>query len=149
MGEPLPGQKTVRGTNVSGSLYKNGQIQSVILAEEIDVTFESDDLATDPLSSSFTVHEQYPNSVMVAVKGIKKGNQFLKLYATEFLAAAKGGRSMEKYSFVVKFYDPNAKTTLKLTIVEGALKADTFTSGPRTGKSSEGFSLQGNLEAVA
>lgn len=147
MGDYASG-RTLRGTNVRGSLYKDGAVQDVIVAEEIDLAFETDDLATDPLVAAFTQHEQFPNSVMITVKGVRKGNRFLKLYGQEFLAASKAGRPMAKFSFVANFIDVNTNTALKVELVDGALKADPFNSGPRTGKQSEGFTLQGNLKSI-
>lgn len=147
MGDYASG-RTLRGCNVSGTLYKDKIAQSVFVAEEIDVMFDADDLATDPLSANFTQHEVYPNSVSVTVKGLRKGNRFLELYAREFLSAAKGGRPMDKYTMTVAFYDPNTRKTTTITVVEGALKADTFSSGARTAKQGEGFTLQGNLDKI-
>jgi hypothetical protein len=86
---------------------------------------------------------------MATVKGVRKGNKFLKLYANEFLAASKAGRPMAKFSMVVSFIDTNTNTTTKIEIVDGALKADAFASGARTAKSTEGFTLQGNLSKVS
>jgi hypothetical protein len=146
----LASLRTHRGTNVRGALYdEGGQVQNVFVASEIDVTFETDDLATDPLSAQFTSHEEFPNDVMVMVKGIKKTNAFLKMYATEFLAAAKAGRSLKKFSFIVTYRDVNTNTDFKLTIVNGALKPEAFNSGGRKDQQGEGFTLRGNLQSAA
>jgi hypothetical protein len=145
MGQYAKGQ-TVRGYDVQLRLYKGGAPLDIIEAEELEGHPVLVQVDASPLSVGHTQHDTHQDGFDVVIKGVRKGNAFLKEVLAQVKRNRDTGKAFEKYTAVLKYKDINTGLTEDVKIVDATImNLDPIMGGGTFSKSTEGCTLHGQL----
>ena len=140
-------RQTLKGSDVSIRLYRNGQPLDIIEAETIGAGPNLIVVEAAPLSLGETTRDTHVDGFRAVIQGVRKGNAFLQEILAQVKRNMATGKAFEKYTALIQYRDPNTNTIQPLKIVEATLtELDDFTSGGVFEKQTEGFQLVGRLK---
>lgn len=137
-------KQTFRGGDVKIRLTLGGRVQDIIEAEDIEWHPNLKVVEAEPLSLGRTTRDTFIDGITVSIKGVRKGNGFLKEILRQIDRSVSEGKSFEKYGAIIDYYDRSDGSKQNVKVAEADLtELDPIASGKNFDAQKEGFRLIG------